>query len=338
MMALYGFVGLIWIITLFKRQWKVAGILFVIILILTPLATKSEAKESAKNYEQAMELIKNEDYDKAEELLKKVKKDYSDYYNPAQEELKKIRDKKAETYVLSAETKFNNSDYDGAKSDLAEALNVSEDYQRASDLLNKVNEAVQKKNAETKQKDDSKWTKDNIVNLLQKNNVLDKGMNFCDNLDGSKVYQHDDSFYGKTNIQNAYGLELTINLNEKQIQDKELLKQTAFNIAKAINDNSSKLDFNIDLVRITFGNFKNNQYGDNVNNFCIGINTIKNYFSEPRSTSVGVSGATGEVKQIDFDKETFYKWIEDNFTLPEDKSVLAENNSWTTLSSKGSVK
>lgn len=143
MMGLYGFVGLIWIITLFKRKWKLAGILFVIILILTPFATKSEAKESAKNYEQGMEYIKNEDYDKAEELLKKVKKEYSDNYDSAQEELKKIRDKKAEPYVLSAESKFNNSDYDGAKSDLSKALNISKDYQRASDLLNKVTETAE---------------------------------------------------------------------------------------------------------------------------------------------------------------------------------------------------
>lgn len=183
-----------------------------------------------------------------------------------------------------------------------------------------------------------KWTKENIVALLKENNVLDKDMNFCDNLDGSKVYVHDNSIDGKTNVQNAYSLHLTIDLNEKQIKDKELLKKIAFNISKVINDNSSKIDFNINFIRITFGDFKNNQYGENLNNFNIGINTIKNYFSEPRSTSVGVSGATGEVKQIDFDKESFFKWIEDNFTLPEDNSVLAENNSWTTLSSKGAIK
>lgn len=339
MMALYGLLGLVWIITLIKRQWKVAGVLFIIILVFTPFATKSQMKESAKNYEQAMEAMQNKDYDKAEDLFKKVKKGYPEYYNPAQEELKKISDNKlVEKYVSSAETKFNNSDYEGAKSDLAQALNISTDYQKANDLLNKVNEAIQNKGEETKQKDDSKWTKDNIVSLLQKNKVLDKGMSFSDKLDGSKIYQQDSSFYGKTNIQNAYCLQLTINLNEKQVLDKEVLKKTAFNIAKVINDNSTKFDFNINLVRITFGNFDKNQYGDNMNNFSIGINTIKNYFSEPRSTSVGVSGATGEVKQIDFDKESFYKWIEDNFTLPEDNSVLAENNSWTTLSSKGNVK
>lgn len=198
-------------------------------------------------------------------------------------------------------------------------------------------EATAQEEAKAK-KEDSKWTKDNIVSLVQKNEVLDKGMSFSDKLDGSKIYQQDSSFYGKTDIQNAYCLELTINLNEKQVLDKEVLKNTTFNIAKVINDNSTKFDFNINLVRITFGNFDKNQYGDNMNNFAIGINTIKNYFSEPRSTSVGISGATGDEKQIDFDKESFYKWIEDNFTLPEDNSVLAENNSWTTLSSKGNIK
>lgn len=200
-----------------------------------------------------------------------------------------------------------------------------------------IAESQAKEKAELEAKVNQKWTKDNIVSLIKESNLLSSQMSFYDNEDGTKVYPHDNSSYGKTNIPNAYCLELTLDLNESQIKNKELMKETAFMVAKVIKDNSSRINFNLNLVVIHFANFKENQYGENHNNFYIGINTIKNYFSKSRSDKTSISTITGEVKKVDFDYESFYNWIEDNFTLPEDNSILTENNSWTTLSSKANI-
>lgn len=145
MLEFYGFIGFIFFVCLFKRKWKGAGILFIVILILTPFVGKSEIKESTLNYEQAITAIKNKDYNKAEELLNKVKDNDNVHYKLAQQELHKINDIKAEKNVIIAETKIKEGNYDQAKEELEKALTISREYKKANYLLEKVNKKIQDK-------------------------------------------------------------------------------------------------------------------------------------------------------------------------------------------------
>lgn len=96
MTILYGFIGLIFFICLFNKAWKPAGILFIILVMLTPFYGSSKMKESAKNYKQAIVYFNNKDYQKAEELLNKVDEDDKDNYKLAEDKLKEIKNIKAE--------------------------------------------------------------------------------------------------------------------------------------------------------------------------------------------------------------------------------------------------
>ncbi len=210
------------------------------------------------------------------------------------------------------------------------------------DEKNKLQLELDKQASEKSQPEDStlpenqsnnyeKWTNDNIVEAIMNSGDFDRNIKFCSNLDGSRIYAHDESFYGKTNMKDAYCLQLTVNVNKKKATDIEFLKKVTFEIIKTINDNSSKINFNINLIRIVFGDFSTNKQGEFISNFCVGINKIKNYFSEPRCSKTYISTITGAIENEEFDYESFYKWIEDNLTIPEDNSILAENISWTTL-------
>ena len=180
---------------------------------------------------------------------------------------------------------------------------------------------------------DEEWTKENIIKQFSISNVLDRGLQFSNKNFGSKVIPHDESSYGETNIKDAYCLELTLTLEGETIHDENLMKETVFEIGRFINDNYNKMDFNLCIVGIHFDNVEN-LYGAGGDNFYIGTNILTNYFSEPRSNKVGISGGTGDIIEIDFDYDSFYEWIENNFSLPEDYSVLSEDTSWTTISIK----
>lgn len=93
MVAFYGFVGLILIITLFFRKWKIAKWVFIILLILTPFAGHASKRESFDNYEKATIAMKEKEYDKAKVLFKKVK-NYGDFYQDAQIKIKEIDEMK----------------------------------------------------------------------------------------------------------------------------------------------------------------------------------------------------------------------------------------------------
>lgn len=83
MVAFYGFVGLILIITLFFKKWKIAKWVFIMLLILTSFPGYASKREYFNNYEKAIVAMKEKEYDKAKVLFKKVK-NYGDFYEDAQ--------------------------------------------------------------------------------------------------------------------------------------------------------------------------------------------------------------------------------------------------------------
>lgn len=146
MKAIFGFIALIFLITLFMKKWKVAGVLFLlIVLVLMPIDKWNTKRESNNTYQQALTAFEQKDYDKAEELFDKVDKSDDENYNSAQAKIKEINQTKADSIVASAQSKFNNSDFDGAKKDLEQALALSPDYTNAKDLLANVESKIQEK-------------------------------------------------------------------------------------------------------------------------------------------------------------------------------------------------
>ena len=217
------------------------------------------------------------------------------------------------------------------------------------DEINKEDESIlgkeivqnQVKKQEDKVKDieekNEVWIKNNIVRKLQDSNVLKDSAKFTDMGFGTKIKEHDKSDYGKTNLKNAYVLELSIcKLNDSKITNTEQMKEIVFNIVKEIHTNVKDIDYNLCVIGIHFTN-TDSSYGFGGTNFYLGVNTINNYFSEPRTDKVGISTVDGSITELKFDSSSFYQWIEYNFTQPEDSSVLAEDTSWTTTSSKGAI-
>ncbi|WP_068963894.1 hypothetical protein [Desulfosporosinus sp. BG] len=240
---------------------------------------------------------------------------------------------KANNFLSSAKTNFLNNELFTAKENAKQALALNSTLDEAKQLLVTINRKEEDiKSAQANEK----WTKENIINKLKVDEVLEKEVDFIYTGIGSIVEPHDTSM-GKTNLKNAYTMELSVAKNGKTITNDSQRKEVAFNIAKAINDNFSKIDFNLSEVVIHFAD-TDNPLGFGGGNFDLGINTIKNYFSKPRSQSGYIDGSSGEVVALDFDSASFYKWIENNFTMPEDHSVLTENYSWTTMSQKGAIK
>lgn len=190
------------------------------------------------------------------------------------------------------------------------------------------------------QKTNEKWTKDNIVCKLNELNVLNNMGSFINIMNGSKVYKLDTSIDGKTNIKNPIKLELSIiSTDNIIITDKEICTKIVYNIVYQLNQNKNKMDFNLCLVGVHFYNANgiSKTTKSNWDNFYLGVNTIQNYFTNPRTNKIAISEINGSLNNLDFDSDSFYKWIEDNFTLPEDPAVLAENTSWSTISSKSSL-
>ncbi|WP_027624969.1 hypothetical protein [Clostridium lundense] len=143
LMVLYGLVSFIFLGCLFIRKWKISGMFFVVILILTPFIGKSMEKEYIQKYEQALTAINNKNYDKAQELLNDIDDKYEKTYKLAQEQLKKINDIKMEKNVDIAETKFKDGNYYGAMEELSKVLLINEEHKKAMELLNKINQKIQ---------------------------------------------------------------------------------------------------------------------------------------------------------------------------------------------------
>ncbi|NLK98860.1 MAG: hypothetical protein GX272_12430 [Epulopiscium sp.] len=233
-----------------------------------------------------------------------------------------------------------------------EILDEAAEEANAIDEVNKEDEASVEKDVnenqinkqddedETISEDSEIWTKENIVEKLNSLKVLNNKGKFNDYGDGSKVYVHNDSTDGKTKIDNPYSLQLSI-ISEQgtRITDKEICSEIVFNIVHELYKHRENIDFNISSVHIVFYNTDgiSKTTGSDWDNFHLGINTINNYFSKPRADKVGISTVDGSITEIKFDSSSFYQWIEDNFTQPEDLSVLAEDMSWTTTSSKGAI-
>ncbi len=206
-------------------------------------------------------------------------------------------------------------------------------------IQTKVDNTEGQRVTETVEEDNEVWTKENIVENLNKLNVLNDKGKFTDYKYGSKVYEHDDATDGKTNIQNSHSLHLSIISNEGiKITDKDICSEIVFNIVYELYKHKENMDFDISLVGIKFYNSDgvSKTTGSDWDNFYLGINTINNYFSEVRIDKQGISTLNGSIVKTDFDALSFYKWIEDHFTYPEDLSILAEDTSWTTVSKMSS--
>lgn len=201
----------------------------------------------------------------------------------------------------------------------------------------KEKENTQVNKEENIAENNKKWTKENTIKKLNESQILEDIAKFTDIGFGTNVKEHDTDNYGKTSIENPYVIELSIiSTNNSKISNIESMKEIVFNIVQEIQDNKENFDYNLCLICFHFVN-TDNQYGFGGENFFIGSNIINNYFKEARTDITGISGIDGSVKKIYFDSISFYQWIEDNLTYPEELSIWAENTSWTTISDKSSL-
>lgn len=219
-------------------------------------------------------------------------------------------------------------------------INKKELEKSKNTYLSKIKEVRQqeakKKQALAAAKANEPWTQQNFFTKLKENLVLPDSVNYS-------IYDHIgcdlrpiEESDGPTNVQNAYALYLSFIKTESKtkeitITDKEEMKDMAFRVANLMHDNHSKIDFNLINIVVRFPDL-DKPYGAGGQNFHIGINTIENYFSKPRVNKLGI-GKNGKTTAVEHDYVSFYNWIESNFTLPENDTLL-EDDAWTTISPK----
>lgn len=334
---LLGIVGLILILCLLAKEFKVAGLVFIIAMLIVPLASCEDRAIAKRNYNKAIVAMKEQDYDKALELLNKaIKKDEN--HLEAREKKNYIE---AIKLVEKGNEKYLKEDFIGARKDIEKALALYSDIQEAKDLLvlieEREQEIQQEKEARKQEEENENWSTENTIGKIISNLELPRGVDFTLlGHFGNHIYKAD-STDGPSNMQDPYVINLSFIksglLSNSQLTDRELMKEVAFRVSHLIHKNEDKIDFNIASVRIIFPNPKNEQ-GVGGHNFAIGINTIREYFKKPRSEKAGISSATGKVVTVDFCYESFYEFIEDNFTLPENMELLLEDEAWTTISKR----
>lgn len=156
---------------------------------------------------------------------------------------------------------------------------------------------------------DEVWGIDNYIENLRASDVLAGDAEFVDKKSGNRMKPAEEY----TELENAMLLELTV---ESDGLDPEYLTELAYRIAEKIC--KQKRDFALANVYISFIDRNGDMYRDSTN-FALGINTISGFF---------------ENEQVEKSPRSFFRWIEDHFTLPEDDDFLYENESWTLLSEK----
>lgn len=156
---------------------------------------------------------------------------------------------------------------------------------------------------------DDVWSVENYIENLRASDVLVGDAEFADKKSGNSIKPAE----GHTEMENAMLLELTV---ESDGLDPEYLTELAYRISERIY--RQKRDFALANVYISFIDRNGNQYRDSTN-FGLGINTISGFFED---------------EQVEKSPRSFFRWIEDHFTLPEDDDFLYENESWTLLSEK----
>ena len=243
------------------RKWKLTIIPIVLMLILTPIYEKVELKNSLKSYEAAAAAMKQSKYSEAEVLLADVNTDYPEYYEKVHSMHKEI------------------------------------DNIKMKEAAEKQRIEKEKKEKELYEIQNTKWTKENTIDILEKSELLPSGSSFKSQTSPSLISLHDESLYGDTKIKKANNINLSINLDDKLSSDKELLKETVFNISKTLYNNISKFDYRVNLLVINFTN------KTTPNSFYIGINNIREYF---RNTDSAAQNSA-----------SFYTYLEEKFTPKE---------------------
>jgi hypothetical protein len=156
---------------------------------------------------------------------------------------------------------------------------------------------------------DEVWSIEDYIENLRASDVLAGDARFTDKKSGNSI-EPAEKF---TRMENAMLLQLTV---ECDGLDPEYVTELAYRIAERIH--KQKRDFALANVSISFIDRNGNMYRDSTN-FGLGINTISGYF---------------ENAQVEKSPRSFFRWIEEHFTLPEDDDFLYENESWTLLSEK----
>ncbi|EFM12862.1 hypothetical protein PaecuDRAFT_0373 [Paenibacillus curdlanolyticus YK9] len=248
----------------------------------------------------------------------------------------------AQKAAAKAEAKAESEEAKLAKNKAEEAADQEAERKKQEREQIAVKEAAAREqkdeqNAEGQQKAQTpeQWTVDNVVEHLNKLDALNGKGKFTDQYDfPSQIVKHDKSAHGKTNLRDAYVVQLSIvDSSDGSITNDETIKDMAFHIVQELHNHQKNIAFNISLVELHFPN-TDNEYGAGGVNFIVGMNVVQEYFKKPRTSMVSVDKATGETVELQFDAASFYEWIEVHFTMPEDERVLAEDTAWTLISDK----
>ena len=159
------------------------------------------------------------------------------------------------------------------------------------------------------QRIDEVWSIGDYVENLRASDVLVGDAEFVDKKMGNSIQPVEEP----TEMENPMLLQLTV---ESDGLNPEDLTEIAYRISERVY--KQKRDFVLASVYISFIDRNGDIYRDSTN-FSLGINTISGFFEDA---------------QVEKSPQSFFQWIEDHFTLPEDDDFLVENESWTLLSEK----
>ena len=277
MNILFWLLFLIFVALCISRKWKLTIIPIILMLILTPIYEKVELNKSLKSYEAAAAAMKQNKYDEAEILLADVKTDKPEYYEQPRLMHKEI------------------------------------DNIKMKEAAEKERIEREKKEKELYEIQNTKWTKENTIDILEKSELLPSGVSFKNENSPSLIDFHDEALYGESKIKKANYINLSINIDDKLASDKDFLKETVFKVSQTIYNNISKFDYKVNLLIIKFNN------KTTPNSFYIGMNNVRGYFGNTDSKAQNFS--------------SFYSYLDEKFT-PAQKEETPQDNIDTSDANK----